>query len=165
MEIKIKLPKELKVASRGQIVTFGMESVTGEKRAEFFAHAALHGLKQAISDAAANAKKLAEEPNEDRSVEEIAVSLMESKCVAFASGEWSQRRETVPLDAIGKRAKSVALVWIKANAGLKEKYKAAEPEVRKEIQNRVFEKYETELRKEAERLIAAEKEMAEGIEI
>lgn len=165
MKVEIELEGMLKVASRGQTVDFDFERVAEDKRAGFFAHAALHGLKQAIADAAASATALSKTDGETRTPEEIAVDLMEKKCKAFESGEWAQRREAVASDPVGKKAAAIAFEWIKANTKLWEVYRGREAPGKAEMRKAVFEKYEDRLRAEAKKRIEQEAKLAEGLDL
>ena len=165
MKVTIELPETFDVTSREQTATFGLESVPNEKRASFYAAAALHGLKQAIADSAASAASQAKAEGETRSVEQIALDNMQSKIAGFASGEWSQRRESAPADPVGARAFKIALDWIRADARLKAKYSEADADGKKALRKAVFEKFEDKLRAAAKKAIEAERKQAEEIDL
>ena len=155
MDITITLPATLDVTSREQTATFNLENVNADNAAAFFAHAALHGLKQCIADSAASATALAKAEGETRTPAEIALDLMIKKCTALESGEWTQRREGAPSDPIGKEAYAMTLVVIKASPALLEKYKACDADgkvaMRKELLAKHEEKFRAKAKAELER--------------
>ena len=156
MKVTIELPEEYAVESRKQTATIRLADIPEAKRAAFFAHAALHGLKQAIADAAAGSKAKAEAEESEVSVIEQTQIDMDSKIATLVTGEWSVRREAAAADPVGKRALQIALRWIKAEPKLWEIYRGADAEAKAELRTAVFEKYEDRLREDAKAEIAAE---------
>lgn len=165
MKVTIELPATLDVFSRKQKATFGTDSVPEDKRSQFYATAALHGLKQAIADAAASAASATKAEGETRSAEEIALDLMESKIAGFASGEWTQRREAAPSDPIGSRAWKLSLDIIRSNDKLKAAYGAADADAKRKLRKKVFDKFEAKLRTDAKAQLEAEQKSAEALDL
>lgn len=86
--MNINLPASLVVTSREQSVTLDL----GKLSPELIARAALHGLTQKIADAAAGAKKAAEESDGAMTVEEATASLMQAVVDTLEGGSWGRER-------------------------------------------------------------------------
>lgn len=89
MNIKIELPESLTVTSRDQSVAIDVSKLTPE----LVAKACLHGLTQKIADAAAGAKRLADD-SDDMTAEEATVSLMQAVVESLEGGSWGRERGT-----------------------------------------------------------------------
>ena len=87
MDYTITLPDTLEVTSREQTVTLALDKLPEG----LIAKAVLHGLTQKISDAAASAKKVADECD-DTTVEEATVSLMTAIIETLEGGSWGRER-------------------------------------------------------------------------
>lgn len=112
MDITINLPATFDVVARGKSVTVNVENLTPD----IIAKLALHGLTQKIADAAASAKKLAEDTGGN--ADDIARERMDAARVALESGNWGTRVAGAPVtDEVKVRRKVIAEAIRDANRG------------------------------------------------
>lgn len=121
MKIEIETADELAIVSRGQVAKLDVTKLP----ADVIAQAVLHGLKQKIADAAASAKKFAEE--NDMNVDEAAQVMMDKAIANLVTNGWTAARTSSadPL-ATFKRQILRAVLAQPANAEHKAKYDACE---------------------------------------
>lgn len=113
MNITITLPEALAITSREQSVNLDVSKLS----ADIIAKAVLHGLTQKVSDAAAGAKKLAEE-SDDLTVEAATVSLMSAVVETLEGGSWGRERgQSTGLSERDRMARSVVGDWFRATYG------------------------------------------------
>jgi len=109
MEYTITLPDTLEVTSREQTVTLALAKLPEG----LIAKAVLHGLTQKISDAAASAKKIADE-SDDMTVEEATVSLMTTIVATLEGGSWGRERGAGSgLSARDRMARKIVGDWFR----------------------------------------------------
>lgn len=114
MERKIELPEGgYDVTSRGVKVTVDLKALSPEILTEL----ALHGLTQKVSDAASNAKALAEEQGAD--IGEVTQELMGKAVDSLIAGEWSRRAGGGGVDEETRIARMVTRRLVKAKFGSK----------------------------------------------
>jgi len=109
MEYTIILPDTLEVTSRDQTVTLSLS----EMPEWIIAKAVLHGLTQKVSDAAAGAKKAADD-SDDMTVEEATVSLMTAIVETLQAGSWGRERGAGSgLSARDRMARKIVGDWFR----------------------------------------------------
>lgn len=109
MKITIELPALLAITSREQSVNLAVDKLS----ADIIARAVLHGLTQKVADAAAGAKRLAEE-SENMTVEEATVSLMQGVVDTLEGGSWGRERGAASgLSERDRMARSIVGDWFR----------------------------------------------------
>lgn len=109
MEYTIELPDMLEVTSRDQTVTLDVKKL-GES---LIAKAVLHGLTQKVSDAAAGAKRMADD-SDDMTVEQATVSLMTAIVETLEGGSWGRERGAGSgLSARDRMARKIVGDWFR----------------------------------------------------
>lgn len=83
---KIEVPTTVEVASRGRTVAVDVSKLTED----IVARLVVHGLTQKVADAAAGAKKIADEEGGD--IAEIAEALMQKVATRLEAGDWGAER-------------------------------------------------------------------------
>lgn len=113
MEYTINLPDTLEVTSREQTVTLALDKLPEG----LIAKAVLHGLTQKISDAAAGAKRVAEE-SDDMTLEEATVSLMTAVVETLEGGSWGRERGAGSgISARDRMARKIVGAWFRGAYG------------------------------------------------
>jgi len=111
MEYTITLPESLEVTSREQSVTLDLSKLD----ATLVAKAVLHGLTQKVADAAAGAKRVADE-SDDMTVEQATVSLMQAIVETLEGGSWGRERGAGSgLSARDRMARKIVGDWFRAS--------------------------------------------------
>jgi len=93
---ELNLPKTFDIAARGKSVTINLENL----KDDIIGKLVLHGLTQKVADAAASAKKVAEESGGDAS--DIGKGMMQAVVDALEAGQWGTR---VPGQAVTDEVK------------------------------------------------------------
>ena len=109
MKYTIELPDTLEVTSRDQTVTLALVKLPEG----LVAKAVLHGLTQKVSDAAASAKKVADD-SDDMTVEEATISLMTAIVETLEAGSWGRERGAGSgLSARDRMARKIVGDWFR----------------------------------------------------
>jgi hypothetical protein len=118
--IKIELPATFDIAARGKSVTVDTSKLTDD----IIAKLVLHGLTQKVADAAASAKKVAEESGGDAS--DIGKGMMQAVVTALEAGQWGTRQPGAAVSDEVKVRRSVVrkLFTAKASDEAKAAFKA-----------------------------------------
>lgn len=110
MQVTINLPATLDVTSREQSVTLDVTKLP----VAIIERAIAHGLTQKIADAAAGAKRVAEE-SDDMTVEEATVSLMQAVVDTLEGGSWGRERGAASgLSARDAMARKIVGDWFRS---------------------------------------------------
>ena len=116
MKLEIETPDSLAIVSRKVVATLDITKLNPT----IMAQAAMHGLKQKIADAAASAASLAAAEDETRTVEEVALDLMEKAIRRLCESGWTASREAA--DPLARWARKIVLAVIKQNPTYVEKF-------------------------------------------
>lgn len=118
--LKIELPASFDIAARGKSVTVTLDKLTDD----IIGKLVLHGLTQKVADAAASAKKVAEESGGDAA--DIGKGMMQAVVEALEAGNWGTRVAGSPVSDEVKVRRSIVrkLFGQKADDAAKAAFKA-----------------------------------------
>jgi len=175
----MKLDLELSavdLSSRGKSVSIDL----GKLSPEIIQRLVIHGVTQKVVDAAAGAKKLAQEnlganatdEEIDAKAADFGKQLMQKVVDNLLAGNWGvSRGENIAVDPLTAEIRSLLRPSIKAKLGA-EKWKALESDERNDLADEIFAKLSQEKREEIEKAAKSEiarkkaaKKMAASIEI
>lgn len=140
MKFVIDIADSFEVVAAGKSVTVPITSLSPE----IVGKLVIHGLRQKVADAAAGAKKIAEEAGGDKG--DIAKSLMQGVVDSLVEGKWAQRVAGAPVtDEVKVRRTIVANLWRgKATDEAKAAYKDMDSAKRAEFLDALFDKQKPE---------------------
>lgn len=158
MERKIELGETLEVTSREQTVKLDMTKLPDE----LIAQAVMHGLTQKIADAAAGAKKVAEESGV--SIEDATVSLMAKVVERLEAGEWGATRGGSGLSPVDKKVIALSREQLKQRIdGYKDMTPAQRDKAVWDEFTQLGEGVQAKVRRMAEAEIERERKAKEGL--
>lgn len=112
--IELDLPATFDVAARGKSVTVDMTKLTPA----IIGQLVLHGLRQKVADAAASAKKVAEESDDPKAdPADIGKGMMQAVVDSLEAGQWGTRVAATAVPTETKVRRTVVRELFNAKAG------------------------------------------------